>query len=82
VVTLGGLAVPVFAAQPAAFRAAYQRGLMAFRRAGPPPVRAAWHGEDGALHGAAEVGLDALLTEEGLAAWGDALVAGRRATLR
>ena len=74
-VTLGGLAVAVLAAQAGAFQTAYRRGLMAFRRAAPPRVEPASRGEDGALHGAAEVGLDALLTEEGLGAWGDHLAA-------
>jgi len=69
VVALGGLAPSVRAQGAAAFAAAYRRGLMAFRRSAPPPVRAAAHGDGGALRGAAEVGLDALLTEEGLAAW-------------
>jgi predicted NBD/HSP70 family sugar kinase len=68
-VTLGGLAIPLHRAAPRAFRDAYRSGLMAFRRAAPPEVRPAFHGEDGALQGAAEVGLDRILTEEGLESW-------------
>jgi predicted NBD/HSP70 family sugar kinase len=69
VVTLGGLAIPLARGAPAAFERAYRSGLMAFRRRSPPEVRPAFHGEDGALQGAVEVGLDAILTDEGLAAW-------------
>ncbi|HKE15098.1 MAG TPA: ROK family transcriptional regulator [Kofleriaceae bacterium] len=69
VVTLGGLAVPLHARSLQAFRRAYAAGLMTFRRTRPPEVRHAAHGEDGPLQGAAEVGLDAILTEAGLAAW-------------
>jgi hypothetical protein len=43
--------------------------LMAFRRAAPPPVRAAALGDDGALHGAAAMALDMVLTEESLSTW-------------
>ena len=69
VVTLGGLAVPLLDTSPRAFRRAYLAGLMTFRREHPPEVRTAFHGEDGSLHGAAEVGLDAVLTEGGMARW-------------
>jgi predicted NBD/HSP70 family sugar kinase len=69
VVTLGGLAVPLLKEAPRAFLGAYSSGLMAFRRAHPPQVRPAAFGDDGALRGAAEVGLDAVLTETGLEAW-------------
>ena len=75
VVTLGGLAPALREAAPDAFGAAFTGGLMAFRRARPPEVRTALHGEDGPLHGAAEVGLDLLLTEAGLSAW-EAVAAG------
>jgi predicted NBD/HSP70 family sugar kinase len=69
VVTLGGLAGPLRAAAPAAFTSAYQDGLMAFRRAQPPPVLDAAHGEHAARRGAAAVGLDAITTEPALSAW-------------
>lgn len=68
VVTVGGIAVPVRAAAPQAFGAAYRAGLMSHRRADPPPVRDAAH-HDGAWRGAALVGLDVVGTPEGLAAW-------------
>jgi predicted NBD/HSP70 family sugar kinase len=44
VVTLGGLAGPLRAGAPAEFTSAYLAGLMAFRRAEPPPVLDASHG--------------------------------------
>ncbi len=69
VVTLGGLGKELRAAAPAEFSAAYEAGLMAFRRPTPPPVRAAVHGEEGALRGAAAAGLDLVLSEAGLDAW-------------
>ena len=78
VVTLGGLGVPLHQVSSAAFRRAYLSGLMTFRRRSPPPVRPAFHGEDGALQGAAEVGLDAVLTEGGLEGWARAHVRGAR----
>jgi predicted NBD/HSP70 family sugar kinase len=71
VVTLGGLAMPLHQAAPRSFQRAYTSGLMAFRRRRPPEVRHAFHGEDGILQGAAEVGIDVILTEAGLAAWAD-----------
>jgi predicted NBD/HSP70 family sugar kinase len=71
VVTLGGLAVHLRAAAPADFGAAYTGGLMSFRRDRPPPVLDAAHGDDGALHGAAAVGLDHITSETALAAWAD-----------
>ncbi|HLU55086.1 MAG TPA: ROK family transcriptional regulator [Pseudonocardia sp.] len=69
VVTLGGLAEPLRAAAPDAFAEAFTGGLMAFRRATPPPLRPAALGDDAALHGAAATALDAVLTEESLTAW-------------
>jgi predicted NBD/HSP70 family sugar kinase len=69
VVSLGGLAIPIRDTQPRSFRDAYRSGLMRFRRRAPPPVRTAVYGEDGALRGAAEVGLDEILTEDGLDSW-------------
>jgi predicted NBD/HSP70 family sugar kinase len=75
IVTLGGLAGPVRAAAPAEFAAAYLGGLMTFRRAEPPPVLDASHGEHGARRGAAAVGLDHVTTEAALAGWADEQVA-------
>jgi predicted NBD/HSP70 family sugar kinase len=69
VVSLGGLAIPIRVTQARSFRDAYRSGLMKFRRRAPPPVRTAVYGEDGALRGAAEVGLDEILTEDGLDSW-------------
>lgn len=69
VVTLGGLAVPLRGAAPGAFAEAFVDGLMTFRRATPPPLRAAALGDDAALHGAAATALDAVLTEESLSTW-------------
>ena len=63
--------MPLHETSPRAFRRAYLAGLMTFRREHPPEVRTAFHGEDGALHGAAEVGLDAVLTEGGMARWAE-----------
>ncbi|MGD9531775.1 ROK family transcriptional regulator [Pseudonocardia sp.] len=69
VVTLGGLAAPLRAAAATAFTTAFTGGLMSFRRPDPPPVRDAVLGDDGALHGAAALALDAVLTGEMLDAW-------------
>jgi predicted NBD/HSP70 family sugar kinase len=71
IVTLGGLAGPLRADAPATFDTAYTGGLMTFRRAQPPPVLDAAHGDDGALHGAAAVGLDQITSAAALAAWAD-----------
>ncbi|MEJ3657418.1 ROK family transcriptional regulator [Actinomycetes bacterium KLBMP 9759] len=71
VVTLGGLAGPLRAAAPEEFAAALADGLMTFRQAAPPPVLDAVHGDDGALHGAAAVGLDAAVSASALADWAD-----------
>lgn len=78
VVTLGGLAIAVHGAAGGAFGDAYREGLMRFRRRAPPPVRTAVFGEEGALHGAAEVGLDQLLAEDALASWAGEVGAGAR----
>jgi len=69
VVTLGGIAAPIMRAAQADFDAAYLDGLMEFHRRRPVPLRAAALGEDAALAGAVAAGLDAVLTEDGLAAW-------------
>jgi predicted NBD/HSP70 family sugar kinase len=71
IVTLGGLAVPLRAAVPGRFDAAYTRGLMAFRRRQPPPVLDATHHDDGALRGAALIALDHVTGQEALAAWAE-----------
>ncbi|NAZ76150.1 ROK family protein [Kineococcus sp. T13] len=54
-VTLGGLGVRVAEVAGDVLQESYRAGLMAFRRADPPPVRAAALGEDGPLTGAAEL---------------------------
>jgi predicted NBD/HSP70 family sugar kinase len=69
IVTLGGLAAQLRSAGPAAFDDAYLDGLMAFRRAAPPPVRDGSHGEDGPLIGALIHAVDHATTAGALAAW-------------
>jgi predicted NBD/HSP70 family sugar kinase len=69
IVTVGGLAAQLRSAAPAAFDDAYLNGLMAFRRAGPPPVRTGRHGEDGPLRGAIIHALDHATTADALAVW-------------
>jgi predicted NBD/HSP70 family sugar kinase len=71
VVTLGGLAVGLRATARTAFDAAFLDGLMTYRRERPPPVLDAAHGGDGALSGAAAVGLDRVAGTAGIAAWAD-----------
>ena len=71
VVTLGGLAVPLRAAAPESFTRAFTASLMNFHRAAPPPVLDSAHREDGALRGAAALGLDHITSETALAAWSD-----------
>jgi predicted NBD/HSP70 family sugar kinase len=71
VVTLGGVAALLRAAAPQAFEDAYLAALMAFRKAFPPPVRDAEHGEDGPLHGAVALALDNVTTTAGLTDWVD-----------
>jgi predicted NBD/HSP70 family sugar kinase len=69
VVTLGGLAPAIRAAAPRPFDQSFRQGLMRFRRDVAPPLLDAEHGDAGALRGAAIVGLDATITEIGLAQW-------------
>jgi predicted NBD/HSP70 family sugar kinase len=69
VVTLGGLGAPILEAARPRFLERYVAGLMSFRRARPPEVKAAAFGDDGALRGAVEVGLDAIVGEGALEAW-------------
>jgi predicted NBD/HSP70 family sugar kinase len=71
VVTLGGLAIPLRAAAPESFTQAYADGLMTFHRASPPPVLDSSHQDDGALRGAAALGLDHITTAAALAAWSE-----------
>jgi predicted NBD/HSP70 family sugar kinase len=71
VVTLGGLAVPLREAAPEAFGDAYRNGLMRFHRASPPPILNSTHHDDGALRGAAALGLDHITTEPAIAAWAE-----------
>jgi predicted NBD/HSP70 family sugar kinase len=72
VITLGGLAVPLRTAAPAAFASAYEDNLMTFHRATPPPVLDAAHPTDGVLRGAGALGLDHLTTETSLTTWAEA----------
>ncbi len=69
VVTLGGLAPAIRGAARRPFDQAFRQGLMRFRRDMVPAVVDAHHEERGALHGAAIVGLDAMITESGLERW-------------
>ena len=69
IVTLGGIAGPLRAADPAAFAEAYLGSLMSFHRADPPPVVDAAFGTDGGLQGAIDIGLTQLTTAEMLDAW-------------
>ena len=71
IVTLGGVAALLRAASADAFDDAYQDGLMAFRKASPPPVRDAEHGEDGPLHGAVALAIDHVASATGLADWAE-----------
>lgn len=61
VVTLGGLGVDLLAAAPEELDAAYVAGLMAYRRASPPPVVPAVLGADGPAVGAADLAWTALV---------------------
>ncbi|HEY0471067.1 MAG TPA: XylR family transcriptional regulator, partial [Kribbella sp.] len=71
VVTLGGLAIPLRAAATASFEQAYSDGLMTFHRATPPPILDSTHQNDGALRGAAALGLDHITTDAAIASWAD-----------
>ncbi|MFC6714249.1 ROK family transcriptional regulator [Branchiibius cervicis] len=68
VVTVGGLAPAVMAADPTAFERGYHDGLMAFRRSDPPPVLAASH-DDGPVAGAVSRAIDELTTPAVLEGW-------------
>ena len=71
-VTLSGLGRDLLQAAPADLRSAYRAGLMRFRQSDPPPLRPSSLRGDGTIVGAAEVGFDAILTDEGLEAWSSA----------
>lgn len=64
VVVLGGLAGGL---RGSAFDAAFSRGLMGHRRAAPPPVRDAVHGDAAVLRGAVALALDHVTSPEALA---------------
>lgn len=68
-VALGGMATPLLATAPGAVTSAYLGGLMTWRRQQPPALRPSVLGPQGPLVGAAEVGLDAVVSEAGLLAW-------------
>ncbi|MFC4460595.1 ROK family transcriptional regulator [Pseudonocardia nematodicida] len=68
VVVLAGLGPALRASAPEGFAHACDAGLMAFRRAVPPPVRDDEHGADGVLRGAAAIALDHATSPAGLAA--------------
>lgn len=68
VVTVGGLAPDLIAADPTAFERGYQGGLMAFRRSDPPPVLAAQH-PDGPVAGAISRAIDEVTTPAVLERW-------------
>ncbi|MQM28061.1 ROK family protein [Glycomyces albidus] len=72
VVSFGGLAPEVRRAAPDAFAAAFEAGLMGFRRDDPPALIASALGPDAFLLGAAEAAFDEVLTEHGLASWVEA----------
>jgi predicted NBD/HSP70 family sugar kinase len=60
-VTLGGLGVDLLSAAPDEVHSAYLAGLMAYRRADPPPIVATALGDDGPIAGASEEAWSALL---------------------
>lgn len=60
-VTLGGLGIDLLTAERDEIHAAYQAGLMAYRRDHPPPILPAALGDDGPIAGAAEEAWSALL---------------------
>lgn len=68
VVTVGGLAPALIAADPTSFDRGYHDGLMAFRRGDPPPVLAAVH-DDGPVAGAVSRAIDELTTPAVLEQW-------------
>jgi predicted NBD/HSP70 family sugar kinase len=71
IITLGGLAGPLCQAARGAFDAALTNGMMEFRRAAPLVIHNATWQEDGALRGAATLGLDTALDTNGLERWAE-----------
>ena len=69
IVTLSGLGAALANTVPGALRDAYLAGLMRFRRADPPPLRASTLTLPGPLAGAAELVWDEFLTPQGLGRW-------------
>jgi predicted NBD/HSP70 family sugar kinase len=69
VVSFGGLAPEVRRAAPEAFAAAFEAGLMGFRRDDPPTLIASALGPDAFLLGAAEAAFDVVLTEQSIGDW-------------
>lgn len=67
--TIAGLAPRIRAAAPQAFADGYHRGLMAFHRRQPPPVRDSRHDDEAPLHGALTLGVDHLTSPAALARW-------------
>ncbi|MBC6464364.1 ROK family transcriptional regulator [Actinomadura alba] len=74
-VTLSGLGCGLIETAPEELGSAYLGGLMSFRHDDPPPLLASTLRGDGTIIGGAEVGFDAILTDEGLESW-SAAVAG------
>jgi len=68
-VTLSGMGVELLAQARAEIEGAYLPGLMAFRRAAPPPIVPSSLGRAGPLIGAMESAFDAFLTPSGLQSW-------------
>ncbi|MFL5863577.1 MAG: ROK family transcriptional regulator [Solirubrobacteraceae bacterium] len=68
-VTLGGLAGPLCDAAPAAFRRAFEAGLMNVHRCDAPEVVTGLAGENAVLVGVALAALDQLLDADRLAVW-------------
>jgi predicted NBD/HSP70 family sugar kinase len=72
IITLGGLGRDLLDIAGDQVYPAYLAGLMAFRRASPPPLLPARFGDDAPLVGAIEEAFAAVLTDEGLRAWSSA----------
>jgi predicted NBD/HSP70 family sugar kinase len=68
-VTLSGLGCGFIEVAPQELRSAYLGGLMSFRHDDPPPLLASALRGDGTIIGGAELGFDAILTDEGLETW-------------
>jgi predicted NBD/HSP70 family sugar kinase len=68
-VTIGGLGPDLLAIAGGAATTAYHDGLMAFRRAEPPPLVPARFGAEGPLTGAAEEGFSRILASDAAGQW-------------